>query len=1590
MSISKTAKEIFLCVFSALFLICLCLSGFFKIISKAEETSSTQAYVMHEGRSTYGFWYTGLKGTKEYAQNRIYGKDGVFLAGHGEVQNAMPTAGDAYKKNAGYQENLPGMEDNSDSFTGDSGTYKYLHYVEYPEYVENMSLSGMNVTYWNDSQYTVSEVIKNTSVFGRYAFKRLLYIDFDDPGNPEKRIGTPALKAENVQVKVEFNDEEWHVVTLYIGLPYAYLYSYRETLLNVRDLDGNIILSTIIKDPDQAGCYVSLAVKGSAIFELDENGYGECCLDGIFFDSFTENPQIGWSNLNAQLEAPRTIQLSWENFVDTSVTNIYRRKAGENSFTYLASVEAGVNTYTDTDTSVNTKYEYTLVSGEERVFNKETHEEWDPYDYTGQNTSFEYTPDVVDYQLLVPENKVSCETAPYISSYIEFEQNNLGCQLGGILFTNVKVYKNTIYDENGNIIEKGEPYQEALVKFKLIGENASSFVNGSEIPNMQTNIYSCYTSKSGVAQLIYEPEYAGDYTILASIDVIQDQSDPTGLSGIDGYSQEQEFVVYKSSEADEYVPALYTITDAVKPGGAFTVTGNGISAGGYTQIAYAPYNGEQNRVYDENISGLKYIAENDIIVEDIEYNCGVTAIFPETAEAGIYDIWIKNVYGWSSAITMNEVRGLFMNVDGGYEGLPIEIVGRNFFGSEYGMGENSEQNVRVKLVRIGNLYGEQDNITCTRIVPINQGIKWAAKDSFVGEDIPVSNQFRIEFSVPNIPTGQYKIFVSSDGLAFRQVQSDQIFSVYEKKAVNYSNSHFAPQSDMIGNDPLNLKLFWAQNYSWNKVETVDNQYIYADRTYNFDEDAEGKFEIVTTGNGTEVAIEDSINPTQRTLITRHVQNKIDALSAAGGGILYFPKGFYYLGSISLKSNVVLLGESVEDTVIIATFIEEELNTQAFITIENTRNCGLARMTLTQYKKELKRTPNFYINGNHNTFLFLTDLYFDLFQPDQMINRNYNRGLCSFTHSNYFVYQNNVYHGEYAALSLIDYPIENISNYVIIRNCDFQMKGAHLDMGYNYSTVENTRMVSGSAGHGWAGKNNAYCAYNLIQDVGYKQNCNNEGEAFYFEPPTSIFSLGNIIGASERTFSVKVTGGQRINEQSILGYTQCAVMITNGKGVGQIRYFDLSPVNNYGNEYRLCDWEEDWDVVPDDTSQFVIFEPLANNTLYKNTIKYCAKSMMFFGNAYDCIMYGNTSIESEGYQIWGCANASQVISNYYCRIENNVLRGISSGTGNGGIEILTGDYTADIGFLAYGIVIRNNQLYDLRNPDNLTGSSEFGEYRGISINTLSDSESGRVANIRHILIEGNYVENCDYGVRIDAKTYGICLKDNTFSMIGCDVLGLEETGLPLDYNPIGSYAQDYITILNAKNVKGINNLYFKVNGITDETLSGSYTFQEMLPVLEGSFVGWSYEDKNMQDYTRDDIVTSNEGGVATLYPVYGYTISLHYNYERNDGEDIYRNTVYMLNEHPDSLGRPVRVGYTFDGWFYDPECTQKYDATDTIDKSLVLYAKWIAKSDGEGESDIAENETPKSATGNKDYLWIVAGGVVALLAIGTSLIIGGKR
>ena len=107
--------------------------------------------------------------------------------------------------------------------------------------------------------------------------------------------------------------------------------------------------------------------------------------------------------------------------------------------------------------------------------------------------------------------------------------------------------------------------------------------------------------------------------------------------------------------------------------------------------------------------------------------------------------------------------------------------------------------------------------------------------------------------------------------------------------------------------------------------------------------------------------------------------------------------------------------------------------------------------------------------------------------------------------------------------------------------------------------------------------------------------------------------------------------------------------------------------------------------------------------------------------------------------------------------------------------------------------------------------------------------------------------------------------------------------------------------------------------------------EDAPEYEGHGVyGWYIDPQCTTEYNFDTPVTSN----ITIYARWKSLWTVTFNTQGGshpitvfDGETI---------ERPDD---PERTGYTFIGWYVDPECTNPFDFSSTIGTNYELYAKW---------------------------------------------------
>lgn len=1563
------------------------------------DSAQSQAYYVRTDDIMRGAWYSGEAdedGTNVNA--RYYGKEGAILMYHLSVPD-----GNTYSAAA----DLNNFNDNSEWVKG-TGTVNpngsKVHYVELPEWVESVEgniteLIGWNSGehwYWNRSQMNYETLARHRTANDMYTeacAKAVMPVDqerlIEEAKKYPTRISDPTKiychvsqeGSSPMEYDVDMKDDEWHLVTIYVGcnMPNQYDgFDGYTSLLSIKDPQGNVLAEHIVTDVYKTE-NVTFAVKGDFTIcaSKTESATSVNELFAIYFDNMpTFNEEVAIKNFALErINDPKYVTLTWENTADYQINSIYRRikGEGENTWVKLAETAPGATSYLDTTTSVSTTYEYMLSSGLKR---------------NAEPNKYLIEPNLIDFKHPDRTQMKEISTAAYKKTKIVFDKALYDVAAGEELKIKATLYKET---DGGAYV----PYEGVKVSFTLNGEHV--YVTGTDILTMQNNLGSATTSKTGIVRFSYSQPYAGLYTVTASIDSIPDANNPE--IGFDSTSVTASFV--QRGDVAIETPLLSTISEAIKPGETVTITGHNLSVDSLFQIAYAPNAGVTPGVFDDDNPPVncKYLGAEDLLVTDDYFGNGLMFIFPKTERAGIYDFWVRTSKGWSNGITMNGVRPQYHSQEAAYEGMPIDIVGRNFFQSEYGIGtdETSRNSLRVKLISV-----ENPNIAYT--VSVDKSIRYAAADSATGVDVYASNPYKISFITPQVSVyGQYKILVASDGVDFREMESAQTFEIIAKKAQNWDTRVFgATGSAHIGNDPLDLQVYWAQDFNYTTIETLTPNATHALEQMNaLIETKKELYKDATTPQETFVLGNvDAIK-----VLSNEIKSKAQALSSAGGGVLYFPEGDYYIGRMDLNhiNNVIFVGDKNGGTKI--HYVNSSVGTEVFFSMggtmlssgeaSGTNNIGFARLSFDRYTIDQPAPNKFTVYmadpdmviscspvQKQNVADFIS---YNKFITDCNFNFNYQkesgkRAILIIGGEKNVLMQNIVFKGGASLQWGKSYKYQTIRNCII----DVSAYSSCSALGLaNYTFMENLWCDNNYDGHGLKIGANSYIGNCYVKRTGQRgASAVNNGEAILIEPPSNAWSVGYVLTADERSFTYARKFGSEITADTRCDAGDISVYITDGTGVGQVRRLKYIATGDYNNYFELADDEKPWDIIPDETSKVSLVAPSIGNTIYATVLEDTLKPVLLYSNNFDTIVANCTTINSEGIALLGFnrAKSGTFTGNNGIRIENNTVIGNSPVTGYGGIYVQMSRLDKD---LFYGsentnVSIKNNTLKNLY-PDTTLGwvfkpeASEVSDLSGLFIGSGGDSaaESG----LRFVVVEGNEVNGShEYGIYITKGIYGLVARDNVASNVG---EGYEEILIEEPFNGV---------------IFAEHTLY--VNGVVSE-LSGEYAMGALLPDApqDGDmyFAGWT-ASAEYQD--GDGLVTTASSAPTTLYAVYGYKVQLMLNYEKN-GVDAGVGTEFVVLENSvvetqvTNYGSPFRVGYKFDGWYKDVECTQIADLTAPITENTKLYAKWTATgtTPSKPSDGSSENEGTGGCNGSIESVAVVS---VALLMAAVFVVLTRKE
>ncbi len=1481
--------------------------------------SAAEAQFLYSDYDTKGSWYPGTATSPETAQKRVYGTEGYFIPYMELVHdNVRQAPGQPVK-------DLERINNYTEQST--------VHTIDLPSWVDRIdgdikSTSDFPHGYWlyhsNQDKATQDYILRGPDdVY--YRGRNSTYEE------NEERVVCGQLSVEYIDYTFHLNDENWHRVAIYMQtMQYDYVPNPSQSMtITLTDIYGNQLAQVFDEGYDNGTWYV-FAVKGAFNFRVDRGeGSIRMGVGGIFFDDEYQNEAIGISNLTSEREGVKTINLAWERSSNDTIAMVYRKLKTEVDWTYLATVNG--TSYTDDATQPTCTYEYKVVPATKRTI-------------VGTTSGA--------YDVFSPDKGLLTEiaTAPYDLTKITFERESYVVSYGEDLDAKVTVQRQI----DGTYV----PYPNVEIKFTLAGGRSQYFVGTTPHPNMNLDLATATTDENGQASFSYLQPYAGTYEVVASLEAIDDPVIPDyGSAASIGTT-----VFTQLEQESEKTPRIATISDAIKPGDAVTITGNNLIPNSDLRIAYAPSLSGDVKAFDESDEpyNCRYLSLEDMIVTDSTYETGLSFLFPKTEIAGTYDVWVKTTYGWSNGITLNAARPLYINQDGGYAGITIELVGRNFFVSDFGVGtrEDAPSKIRVKLVRIGNIYGEYDGVAETKVVKVKSGVRVEAEKAVNGKDIEWTNPYKLSFEVPQVDNyGAFEIFVAADGVCYKPLKQPQTLTIYPKKAQSWNEMVFGPMegNTHVGNDPLDLGFYWAQNLNYTNV--------------------------VTVAPNEEPGKDWTTDPVLKTTDGKTLAAAMATLSNSGGGVLYFPEGNYYLSGRNeiLYDNIIWVGAGADKTNI---YCVTKNGDGTWIKSEKS-NVGLAKIHFELYEHSGANPDTIIALGEKSSVgsnldpnlktvnKFITDCT-TKFSTKAPIRQ---RALITMGGKAYFVMQNIVYEGG-------NNPLYNsyCGYYATMRNLTaLQISGDNPiapSIHATYAFVENVYLDMNRNGHALSMRNCGYIGASFVGRCGLG-NSTNDGEMVCFEPPGGVIGTGTILSATERTFTMALHGGEMVGADSYCNFNDFALYITEGKGAGQLRYFERAPINKYGNEYRLRDGEDDWDVLPDSTSNITVVTPMEGATVYRFEGNDSKKGIFLYSIMFDSVVAECSLENTEGIHVSSTDinQKGRFCPNIGVRIENNVLKGISPLSGKGGIMIRSersgaleswGVQIMDVSIRGNILVGVNSNVPDVYYPT----SSESPVQRGIVIVTGSTDYGQTAGDVRYITIEGNTVEDGEYGIYAENRLTGLVIRNNTIGKI-------EMPDKITYFVPEQMYSS------------AVHKLY--VNGEISN-FSGEYVFGRELPTLADTatdvFLGWSLTE----EYDSNAGVTTLAPGVnSMLYAVYGKKVEFKLNYEKNgvdagDFNVIKVATGETVQTEMDTYGNPFRVGYRFGGWYTDKACTKEFDASKSIDKNTTVYAKWISNSGGSSSDNNTDITPPTNENdGKKGIIIGVSCGAAAVVVVAAGVL-----
>ena len=784
------------------------------------------------------------------------------------------------------------------------------------------------------------------------------------------------------------------------------------------------------------------------------------------------------------------------------------------------------------------------------------------------------------------------------------------------------------------------------------------------------------------------------------------------------------------------VPVIYQLTDDVKPGNAFTITGWALTKDTVVYIEKAESAGDTPSDAARVIKPVMFDRINTHFV---------TCVLPEGMEAANYKVWAQTSNGISNYEILNAPRPFWVGEsDIAWEGQTIQIVGVGFTGDHHG----AENKTQVKLTVDGTDYPCE----ITNLEP-----------------------YSLRFTVPaGIKTGKCDISVTNNGVNWVTMEDNQNFTIVP-----------------VGNDPYGLDVAWADHYVYDYRINVKDFGAKGDGVADDTAAFEAANNAIRANGGGVVYIPvGTYNISILDMPAHVIYEGEDRQKSIIRTICLDPKQGYWIGSAedSLATgyqgfyNLTFLKDELSnhiyadaqvwighpwDASIQGSTYQRQNRTFCGYFMKNCDWDGVLECDIQGRALWYATGAKYFMiddldgEGNHVGFMPCQFSYATIRNMDQKpigSNNEYN--------DVYTIFENNVIDMQTQYSNAAPYTGPYAQS-LFCRSGIYVAHNTFKNTGRPGPYDENGVNVSGSH----VNDGEVVAAENI-----------NSGRTYLFgesisaadEDSVTIIPQMNENGSDYR----KYLSGSQVSHNEFWSpmFGDIMVMVVYGKGAGQIRR-----MGEYNTETLKIHVTEPWDVIPDETSHIMLSTATYQTIYYDNYAENCEKGFWFYGGAVDSVMAENTLVDVEGLTSFGfhidSYSSSRLMPNYYVSIRGNKITGDSRYGDACPIRIATNNESrTNVSTLHYSMIdnfacdIRHNTMSDALSPTSKMKNTESSGYKGIEIgtNTLEHvgaqyKSSPHVDSSKAYIIEGNNLTNTRGGIKIlgtvENRTQGILIKGN---------------------------------------------------------------------------------------------------------------------------------------------------------------------------------------------------------------------------------------